>query len=57
MAVHLYRSSANILLYRSKKDNILNIATNIIIMVVLLKNGEPVMTEDPASLPFGEVLY
>jgi hypothetical protein len=55
MAVHLCRSSANILLCRSKKDNVLSVATNTAVMIVLLEYGGPVMTEDLVSLPFGEV--
>ena len=55
MTVHLCRGSADILLWRSNEDHILNGASNTIIVIVLLEYGGPVMTEDPVSLPFGEV--
>jgi len=57
MTVHLCGSSAEMLLWRSQKDDILNVATNTLVMIVLLEYGGTLMAENPVSLPFSEMTY
>jgi hypothetical protein len=57
MTVHLCGSSAEMLLWRSQKDDILNVATNTIVVIVLLKYGGTLMAENAVSLSFSKVTY
>jgi hypothetical protein len=54
MAVHLCCRSAEVLLCRSE-DDILNVATNTIVMIVLLEYGGTLVAEDSVSLSFSEM--
>ena len=55
MVVHLCCRSAEILLCRSEEDDILNVATNTIVMIVLLEYGGTLVAEDSVSLSFSEM--
>jgi hypothetical protein len=57
ITVYLCRGSADILLWRSKEDYILNRTLNIIIVIVLLEYGGTLMAENPVSLSFSEMIY
>ena len=43
------------LLWRSQKDDILNVAMNTLVMIVLLEYGGTLVAENPVSLPFSEM--
>jgi hypothetical protein len=57
MAIHLCRGSAEILLRQSKEDDILNVATNTIVIVVLLEYGGALVAKDPVPLSFSEMTF
>jgi hypothetical protein len=55
MAVRLCRSAAESLLRRAQRDDILDIATDTIIMVVLLEYGRPSVAKNLVTFPFSEM--
>jgi hypothetical protein len=57
MTVHLCGGSAEMLLWQSQKDDILNVATNTIVVIELLEYGGALMAENPVSLPFSKMTY
>lgn len=57
MAVYLYRGSTEILLRRSEEDNILNVTTNIIVMIVLLEYSGTLMIENTVSFSFSKIIF
>ena len=57
MAVHLCCGSAEILLRRSEEDDILNVAMNTIVMIVLLEYGGILVAQNLVSLSFSEMTF
>jgi hypothetical protein len=57
MEVYLCRTSANFLLWRSQEDDILNVATNAIVMVVFLIDNRLLMAENSISFRFDKMTY
>ena len=57
MEVHLHRTSAIFLLWRSQEDDILNVATNTIVMAVFLTGNRLLVAEDSISFRFDKMTY
>src|SRR5436305_14732342 len=55
MEVHRCRTSADFLPRRSQEDDILNVVTNTIVMVVSLMDSGALVAEDLISFPFGKM--
>lgn len=57
IAVYLCRGSTEILLRRSEEDNILNVTTNIIVMIVLLEYSGTLITENTVSFSLSKITF